>query len=203
MNNTPGYNIDEMHEIQKELNDYFVPFVGDDPEKFANGETEVPGLNYVIGYASAGRVMMLPEANSRQQVEALKQVVTEKIKGIPGVIAFASRGSIFSSNTGGTRSINLELSGTDLVGLFDAGFKFDSGFGQLVGQMFDHRTHTVFRSDEHPVTSAACLVVLSSVVGRQLRGSNQTAKTLLQFHESLQSCSHTQSAGIGGVDSTY
>jgi multidrug efflux pump subunit AcrB len=119
----PGYNIDEMHTIQKDLNDYFVPFVGDDPAKFANGEAEVPALLYVIGYSSAGRVMLLPEAVSRHQVEALKDVVTEKIREIPGVIAFASRGSIFSSNTGGSRSINLELSGTDLVALFDAGFK--------------------------------------------------------------------------------
>ena len=119
----PGYNINEMHNIQKNLDDYFVPFIGDNPEKFANGETEVPGLNYVIGYSSASRVMMLPEATSRHQVEALKEIVTAKIQEIPGVIAFASRGSIFSSNTGGSRSINLELSGTDLVALFDAGFK--------------------------------------------------------------------------------
>ncbi len=119
----PGYNIDEMHEIQQDLNKFFLPYVGDDPDKFANGESAVPALRYFIGYASNGRVMMLPEAVSRHQVEDLKEIVTKKIQDYPGVIAFASRGSIFSSNTGGSRSINLELSGTDLVSLFDAGFK--------------------------------------------------------------------------------
>jgi len=119
----PGYNIAEMHEIQKELDAYFVPFVGDDPKLFKNGETEIPGLNYVMGYSSADRVMILPEATSRHQVEDLKEIITKKIQEVPGVIAFASRGSIFSSNTGGSRSINLELSGSDLVSLFDAGFK--------------------------------------------------------------------------------
>jgi multidrug efflux pump subunit AcrB len=112
-----------MHEIQKELDAYFVPFVGDDPKLFKNGETEIPGLNYVMGYSSADRVMILPEATSRHQVEDLKEIITKKIQEVPGVIAFASRGSIFSSNTGGSRSINLELSGSDLVSLFDAGFK--------------------------------------------------------------------------------
>lgn len=119
----PGYNIDEMHKIFRQINDYLVPYIGDDPEKFASGETEVPGLNYVLGYAGSDRIMLLPEATSRAQVEELKTIVTEKIKEVPGVIAFASRGSIFSSNTGGSRSINLELSGSDLVSLFDAGFK--------------------------------------------------------------------------------
>ncbi|NKB37394.1 MAG: MMPL family transporter [Gammaproteobacteria bacterium] len=119
----PGYNIDEMHAIQKNLNEYFVPYVGDEPARFDRGESEVPALRYFIGYASAGRVMMIPEAISRSQIEELKEVVNKKIQDFPGVIAFASRGSIFSSNTGGSRSINLELSGTDLVSLFDAGFK--------------------------------------------------------------------------------
>ena len=119
----PGYNIEEMHRIHQQLDEYLVPFVGDDPEKFENGETEVPGLNYVIGYSSADRVVLIPEVTSSAQADALKSILTKKIKEVPGVIAFASRGSIFSSNTGGSRSINLELSGSDLVSLFDAGFK--------------------------------------------------------------------------------
>ncbi len=119
----PGYNIAEMHGIFKNLDNYLVPSIGDDPDKFANGETEVPGLNFTMGYVNANSIIYIPEATSRHQVEALKDVITTKIKEIPGVIAFATRGSIFSSNTGGSRSINLELSGTDLVALFDAGFK--------------------------------------------------------------------------------
>lgn len=119
----PGYNINEMHETQLALFKDFNPYVGDDPELYDQGKKDIPAMDYVMGYASAGRVMMLVEASSRSQVEALKNIITERIQEVPGVIAFASRGSIFSSNTGGTRSINLELSGTDLVALFDAGFK--------------------------------------------------------------------------------
>ena len=36
----------------------------------------------------------------------------------PGMRAFAARGSIISSNDGGTRSVNLDISGPDLASLF-------------------------------------------------------------------------------------
>ncbi len=119
----PGYNIEEMHTIQRKLMNDLLPYVGEDPAKFSSGKMDVPGLAYVSTYSSAGRIILIVEATTRSQAEALKQVLTEHTRDIPGVIAFASRGSIFSSNTGGSRSINLELSGTDLVSLFDAGFR--------------------------------------------------------------------------------
>ena len=119
----PGYNINEMHAIYKDLEDYLVPYVGQDPGQYARGESELPGLNYVVGYAGASRNVVIPEATSIGQANDLLDIIVEKIKEIPGIHAFASRGSIFSSNWGGSRSINLELSGTDLVSLFDAGLK--------------------------------------------------------------------------------
>ncbi len=119
----PGYNIQTMDGIMQELNGYLVPFIGDDPGKFERGETEVPGLNYMIGYARAGSILLIPEATSRQQVDELLVAVSNRFKQVPGVIAFASRGSIFASNTGGSRSINLDISGTDLVPLFDVGLR--------------------------------------------------------------------------------
>ena len=119
----PGYNIDEMQAIYKDMDEFLVPYIGEDPDKYARGESDLPGLNYVVGYAAAARNMVLLEATSPGQVNDLLEIVVEKIREIPGIHSFASRGSIFSSNWGGSRSINLELSGTDLVSLFDAGLK--------------------------------------------------------------------------------
>ena len=119
----PGYNIDEMRAIYKDLEDYLVPYVGQDPGQYARGESELPGLNYVVGYAAASRNFLIPEVTSTGQANDLLEIIVEKIREIPGIHAFASRGSIFSSSWGGSRSINLELSGTDLVSLFDAGLK--------------------------------------------------------------------------------
>ncbi len=119
----PGYNIDEMHAIYKDLDDFLVSHIGEDPDKYARGEADLPGLDYVVGYVAAARNMVILEATSPEQVNDLLDKVVEKIREIPGIHAFASRGSIFSSNWGGSRSINLELSGTDLAPLFDAGLK--------------------------------------------------------------------------------
>lgn len=119
----PGYNIQTMDRIIQDLNDYLVPFIGDDPREFELGETEVPALNYMIGYARAGSILLIPEATARHQVDALLAAISNRFKQVPGVIAFASRGSIFASNTGGSRSINLDISGTDLIPLFDTGFR--------------------------------------------------------------------------------
>ena len=117
----PGYNIEEMHDVYKELEDFLLPYIGEDPNKFASGEAVVPGLNYVVGYAGAARNMVIAEPISPEHVNDLLEIIVEKIRDIPGIHAFASRGSIFSSNWGGSRSINLELSGNDLATLFDAG----------------------------------------------------------------------------------
>ncbi len=118
----PGYNIEVMHTIFKQLDSQFVPHVGEDPAKFAQGETEIPALNFAVGYAGPQRILYIPEATARENIDDLMDIVARKVKEFPGLISFASRGSIFSSNLGGTRSINLDISATDLPGLFDAGF---------------------------------------------------------------------------------
>jgi multidrug efflux pump subunit AcrB len=119
----PGYNVASMDVIMRELNDYLVPFIGADPSDFDSGRTTVPALNYMFGYARAGSILLIPEATDRSQVDDLVDAVSKRFRAVPGVIAFASRGSIFASNTGGSRSINLDISGTDLVSLFDVGFQ--------------------------------------------------------------------------------
>ena len=117
----PGYNIEEMRAIHEDVDGFLVPHIGEDPEKYASGESGLPGLKYVIGYANAQFSVLIPEATSSSQVDDMLRIVMGRIREIPGVHSFASRGSIFSGNMGGSRSINLELSGTDLVGVFDAG----------------------------------------------------------------------------------
>lgn len=119
----PGYNINTMDSIIRELNEYFVPFVGADPDDFASGKAPVPALNFFIGYARAGSVLLIPEVTERAQVDALVEATAKRFKEVPGVRSFASKGSIFASNLGGSRSINVDISGTELEPLFAAGLK--------------------------------------------------------------------------------
>jgi multidrug efflux pump subunit AcrB len=119
----PGYNIQMMREAFRTVDKDFVHAVGQDPAVFERGDSEVPALNFTIGFANQSRVFVVREATDRRQTEALMQVATEKTSELPGLRSFSSRGSIFSGNFGGTRSINVEVSGPDLESLFQAGFK--------------------------------------------------------------------------------
>ncbi|MGR8949494.1 MAG: efflux RND transporter permease subunit [Gammaproteobacteria bacterium] len=121
----PGYNIETMDTIARELNDYFVPFIGADPNDFATGKAPVPALNVLIAYARAGNILLILEATERAQVNGLVEATSKRFKEVPGVRSFASRGSIFASNLGGSRSINVDITGSELEPLFDAGLKAD------------------------------------------------------------------------------
>lgn len=118
----PGYNLEEMQAIVQELNAFFAPHVGEDPALYDRGERAVPALNYFVSYAMPERIVMIPEVVDRRHTEDLLGIVTARFKQVPGMISFASRGSIFQSNTGGTRSINLDISGADLPALYAAAF---------------------------------------------------------------------------------
>ena len=119
----PGYNVQSMDAIIQQLNRDLVPYVGDDPRDFDRGDAEVPALKFVIGYARAGSILLILEASARHQVDDLAKTVARRFKQVPGIISFTSRGSIFASNTGGSRSINLDISGPELIPLFETGFR--------------------------------------------------------------------------------
>lgn len=119
----PGYNLREMSGILDRMHDYFLPYLEDDPSRFDRGESEVPALRFVVSYARANSILMIIETKDSDHIDALISVLTEKFGEQPGMISFSSRGSIFASNLGGTRSINLDISGPELAPLFETGFK--------------------------------------------------------------------------------
>jgi multidrug efflux pump subunit AcrB len=119
----PGYNIETMEEVYREVDAHFAPHFDADPEAYAAGEAAVPAIKSNVAFVSSGRVFYLIEATDRTQVNDLMRIASERIQDVPGLIAFANRGSIFSGNSGGTRSINVDISAADLETLFDASFK--------------------------------------------------------------------------------
>jgi len=116
----PGYNIDTMREVYQSVDATFSPHFGANPEDFADGRTDVPAIKTNVAFVSTGQVFYLLEATDRAHVDALMQKASQTIADMPGLLAFANRGSIFAGNSGGTRSINVDISGPDLPGLFDA-----------------------------------------------------------------------------------
>ena len=119
MNAPPGYSLDAMAEIAVDIEGWLLPHVQADPEAFDSGETNVPPIAYFNMRVGADSMRIISEPLEAANVDALMDALTEKYSEYPGMRAFAARGSIITSNNGGTRSINLDIAGTDLATLYE------------------------------------------------------------------------------------
>lgn len=118
MNAPPGYNLETMAEIAATIEAELLPHVGADPAAFRRGDEPVPALAYINLRVSPEEVRIISEPLNPADIEPLMDVLTERFEAWPGMRAFAARGSIITSNDGGTRSINLDISGADLDGIY-------------------------------------------------------------------------------------
>ncbi|MDP4535683.1 efflux RND transporter permease subunit [Alkalimonas collagenimarina] len=114
----PGYNLSEMALIADELKAFLTEQVEADPSRFDRGETSMPSLQYYSLSVSVGRIRVLSEPTRPQDIDAMMTAMTELFRQYPGMRAFSSRGSIISSNDGGTRAVALDISGPDLASLY-------------------------------------------------------------------------------------
>lgn len=119
MNAPPGYNLEVMTKIGKEVESYFLPFVNDDPGRYKRGEAEVPALKYLFLWVQPEGLRIIAETVDPKDIDNLIDVVLKKYRTFAGMQAFASRGSIITSNDGGTRSVGLDISGPGLNDVYD------------------------------------------------------------------------------------
>ncbi len=114
----PGYNLSEMSRIGDELEAHFLPYVDDDPARFDSGDAAVPALAYFNLSVDPDGLRVITEPVDTDHVGDLIRIMTDYYQGFPGMRAFVSRGSIISGNDGGTRSVNLDITGQDLAELY-------------------------------------------------------------------------------------
>jgi multidrug efflux pump subunit AcrB len=126
MNAPPGYNLERMAEIGEDLRAYFLPFVDDDPEAFERGETEVPALKYVNMRVEPQGLRIIAESVDPTHIDELMDALERKYEEYPGMRNFVSRGSIITSNEGGTRSVSLDIAGPRLQAIYDVARAIDS-----------------------------------------------------------------------------
>ncbi|MGH1359873.1 MAG: efflux RND transporter permease subunit [Burkholderiaceae bacterium] len=117
-----GYNLSTMQAIADELEAYFLPFVAENQTgREASppaSSAVVPPIRYLIVRTTATRIRIIAETVDPARLGELMQALNKKFRTYPDMRAFATRGSIISSNDGGTRSINVELSAADLPALY-------------------------------------------------------------------------------------
>jgi multidrug efflux pump subunit AcrB len=114
----PGYNLAEMQRIAATLNAEFAPLLDDDPDRFKRGETAFPALATLNLSVSSRSLRVIAEPKRPADVDALMAAFNARFREFPGMRAFSSRGSIISSNDGGTRSVNIDIVGPDLAQLY-------------------------------------------------------------------------------------
>ena len=66
------------------------------------------------------RIRIISVTKDPTQIKALMDVIQQKFKQYPAMRGFVTRGSIITSNSGGTRSVNLDISGANLSDIYDA-----------------------------------------------------------------------------------
>ena len=113
-----GYNLAEMSKIADELHDYFLPYLDEDPEKYDRGEIKIPAIAYVVLWTQPQQLRMIVETKDPKHINDMMDIIDDKYRSYPGMRAFSSRGSIISSNDGGTRSVNLDIVGADLNSIY-------------------------------------------------------------------------------------
>lgn len=114
----PGYNLETMETVGADLQGWLLPFVKDDPERFHRGETDVPAIKYFFIWVNADGILIISETVDPGDIGDLMTAVTEKYGTYAGMRPFVSRGSIITSNDGGTRSVSLDISGPELQDVY-------------------------------------------------------------------------------------
>ncbi|MGD8354557.1 MAG: efflux RND transporter permease subunit [Methyloceanibacter sp.] len=134
LNAPPGYNLETMEDIGKDLQDWLLPFVDDDPERFQRGEADVPAIKYFFLMVQADGILIIAETVSPRDIGKFMAAVRERYQTYPGMRSFVSRGSIITSNDGGTRSVSLDIAGPSLEEVYAvAGSAY-----RRAGEIFDN-----------------------------------------------------------------
>ncbi len=113
-----GYNLEKMTEISDSLDRYFTPYIKTG-ESAVKRDGRVPPIAYLGIQSNPQSLRIIAEPVDPGDMDALMTAIRDKYAEYPGMRAFVTRGSIITSNDGGTRSVNLDISGPDLGPLFE------------------------------------------------------------------------------------
>jgi len=115
----PGYNFPAMAAIADEVHEVVLPHIQSDGMAFEAGETEFPPIGWFLMSVNNKRLFVVSETVDPKKIEALMSALNNLFRQYPGMRAFSSRGSIISSNDGGTRAVNLDVAGVELGAIYD------------------------------------------------------------------------------------
>jgi len=120
MSAPPGYNLSTMSNIAKEIRAIFDPALVTENTEVKRSGLTIPALKTISYSVQPTNMRIIAETRDPDRIDELMARITEVYERYPGMRAFAAKGSIISSNDGGTRSINVDVSGNELAPLYAA-----------------------------------------------------------------------------------
>jgi multidrug efflux pump subunit AcrB len=128
----PGYSLPEMERIAREIEAGLLPALDDDPADFDAGKTVLPALSRVSINVQPQSLRIISETRDPKHIDALMNLLDERFRTYPGMRAFSSRGSIISSNDGGTRAVALNISGPALPEIYQIAQRVYREAGEVI-----------------------------------------------------------------------
>jgi multidrug efflux pump subunit AcrB len=116
----PSYNLTEMERIGADLRAYLDAFVMADRADFESGKTDMPPLAYYTMSVSVDNIWCLSAPVDSKDINQMMEAITAKFQSYPDMRAFSARGSIISSNDGGTRAVAVDIAGSNISELYQA-----------------------------------------------------------------------------------
>ncbi|KKN29141.1 hypothetical protein LCGC14_0847250, partial [marine sediment metagenome] len=104
--------------IADEIREHLSSALHADPQLYLDGEQRLPSLKYYFQRVAPGMIWVLSEPTRPEDLEPMMTTLTTMFKEYPGMRGFSNRGSIISSSQGGTRAVNLDISGADQASLY-------------------------------------------------------------------------------------
>jgi len=133
MSPPPGYNLVELAAIGDELRERFMRYVPDDSGNIQASDGALPPIAYMNMDISTDELRIISEPVEAGDIGALMAGFNAAFLEYPGMRAFSTTGSIISSNDGGTRAINIDISGADLPTIYAAA----TAIYDRAGEVFD------------------------------------------------------------------
>ncbi|MCB1204494.1 MAG: efflux RND transporter permease subunit [Verrucomicrobiae bacterium] len=128
----PGYSLLEMDRIAMELQEETLPALQADPADFDSGKDKIPALSRITYVVEPETMRIIAVTKDPKHIDAFMALTNERLRHFPGMRAFSARGSIISSNDGGTRAVALDISGGNLPELYAAATEVYRRAGEVI-----------------------------------------------------------------------
>lgn len=116
----PGYSLQEMDRITREIQAEMLPALHGDPADYDAGRSKIPALDRITFIVEPESLRVITVTTDPKHIDPFMALMNDRFRAYPGMRSFSTRGSIISSNDGGTRAVALDISGRELPEIYQA-----------------------------------------------------------------------------------